>query len=105
MLINSTPKNSAEKDAGANLTVRGFDVIDAIKTAVERVCPGKVSCADIIALATRDSVALVCTKDINALISYPILYKCCHLLIHDCPSECVHDKDFEIATLTNEILI
>lgn len=61
LLINSTPGNSAEKDAGANLTVRGFDLIDTIKTAVEKICPGKVSCADIIALATRDSVALVCS--------------------------------------------
>lgn len=60
LLINSTPKNSAEKDAGANLTVRGYDLIDAAKAAVEKACPGKVSCADIIALATRDVIALVC---------------------------------------------
>lgn len=58
LLINSTPTNTAEKDAGANLTVRGFDLIDAIKTAVEKICPGKVSCADIISLAMRDSVAM-----------------------------------------------
>jgi peroxidase len=58
LLLKSTPRNSAERDAGANLTVRGFDLIDAAKTAVEKVCKGKVSCADIIALATRDAVAL-----------------------------------------------
>lgn len=59
LLINSTPRNAAEKDAGANLTVRGFDFIDTVKAALEKACPGKVSCADIIALATRDSVVLV----------------------------------------------
>lgn len=60
LLIKSTPSNTAEKDAGANLTVRGFDIIDAAKAAVEALagCKGKVSCADIIALATRDAVAL-----------------------------------------------
>ena len=59
LLLKSTPGNTAERDAGANLTVRGFDIIDAAKAAVEKVCKGKVSCADIIALATRDAVALV----------------------------------------------
>lgn len=61
LLLKSTPTNSAERDAGANLTVRGFDIIDAAKAAVEAICKGKVSCADIIALATRDAVALVLT--------------------------------------------
>ncbi|MCO5559455.1 hypothetical protein L7F22_013055 [Adiantum nelumboides] len=58
LLIESTPGNTAEKEAGPNLTVGDFDLIDTIKTQLEAACPGIVSCADIVAVATRDSVAL-----------------------------------------------
>lgn len=52
--------NSTEKFALANVnSARGFEVIDAIKSAVEGSCSGVVSCADIIAIAARDSVVLV----------------------------------------------
>jgi peroxidase len=59
ILIQSTPRNLAELDAGPNLTIHGLDLIDTAKAALEKACPGIVSCADIIALATRDAVVMV----------------------------------------------
>ncbi|XP_062113705.1 peroxidase 57-like [Humulus lupulus] len=58
ILINSTSNNPSEKTAGPNLTVRGYELIDEAKRRLEAACPSKVSCADIITLATRDSVIL-----------------------------------------------
>ncbi|XP_059636012.1 peroxidase 57-like [Cornus florida] len=57
VLIDSTDENVAEKEAPPNLTLRGFEVIDEIKSELEKQCKGIVSCADILALATRDGVA------------------------------------------------
>ncbi len=54
----------AEKDASINLSLAwdGFDTVNKAKQAVEAVCPGVVSCADILALANRDSIFLVSRK-------------------------------------------
>ncbi|KAL8139590.1 hypothetical protein V2J09_005613 [Rumex salicifolius] len=47
-----------EKMATPNLDLDGFDDIDDIKTEVEKVCPGVVSCADVLVIATRATVYL-----------------------------------------------
>ena len=64
ILIASKPgsKELAEKDAEENreLKVEGFETVRKAKELVERKCPGVVSCADILAIAARDYVHLVC---------------------------------------------
>ena len=49
----------SEKDPRPNLSLQGFEVIDAAKTAIEQQCPGIVSCVDITAMASQLSVKKV----------------------------------------------
>ncbi|XP_071700963.1 peroxidase 27-like [Rutidosis leptorrhynchoides] len=56
VLLNSTTTSKAEKDGLPNLSLRGFQVVDAVKTALEEACPGVVSCADTLALVARDAI-------------------------------------------------
>ncbi|KAI3994704.1 hypothetical protein MKX01_002320 [Papaver californicum] len=51
--------DDGEKFALPNVnSVRGYDVVDTIKKAVEDKCSGVVSCAGILALAARESILL-----------------------------------------------
>lgn len=70
VLISSTPFNKAERDADINLSLPGdaFDVIVRAKTALELACPNTVSCADILAVATRDLVTMVGGPYYNVLL-------------------------------------
>ncbi|KAF6162252.1 hypothetical protein GIB67_008381 [Kingdonia uniflora] len=57
----------SEKTAPQNVGLGAFVLIDKIKIVVEDRCPGVVSCADILNLATRDAVHLAGAP------SYPVL--------------------------------
>lgn len=62
-MIASTGNNKAEKDHPDNLSLAGdgFDTVNKAKEALDAVanCRNKVSCADILTIATRDVVNLV----------------------------------------------
>jgi len=94
--VASTATNKAEKDHSDNLSLAGdgFDTVIKAKAAVDATpgCKNKVSCADILAMATRDVIALVrpscswspffffliCSRAINVILmqsggpSYPV---------------------------------
>ncbi|KAF5936763.1 hypothetical protein HYC85_024269 [Camellia sinensis] len=60
ILLVSTGSMLSEKRSNPNRdSVHGFEVIDEIKFALEKECSHTVSCADILALAARDSTALL----------------------------------------------
>ena len=58
VLLNAT---AGEQKTSPNLSLRAeaFKIINDIKQNVEAACSGIVSCADIVALAARDSVKMV----------------------------------------------
>ncbi|KAF8411429.1 hypothetical protein HHK36_003978 [Tetracentron sinense] len=59
LLLDDTPTMLGEKLALSNInSLRSFEVVDEIKEALEKLCPGVVSCADIIIMAARDAVEL-----------------------------------------------
>ncbi|KAG6601712.1 hypothetical protein SDJN03_06945, partial [Cucurbita argyrosperma subsp. sororia] len=56
ILLDDTPSMIGEKNAAANKnSIRGYEVIHKAKSEVEKICPGIVSCADILAVAARDA--------------------------------------------------
>ena len=60
VLLNNTAIIESEQDAiPNNNSIRGLDVVNNIKTAVENSCPGTVSCADILTIAAEIGSILV----------------------------------------------
>ncbi|VVB02680.1 unnamed protein product [Arabis nemorensis] len=58
LLLDSVAgKTASEKEARPNLSLSGFEIIDEIKSRLEKQCPRTVSCAYILTLAARDAVS------------------------------------------------
>ncbi|XVE91905.1 hypothetical protein REPUB_Repub01dG0051600 [Reevesia pubescens] len=56
ILLDDAPSITSEKNVLQNKdSARGYEVIDKAKSDVEKICPGFVSCADILAVAARDA--------------------------------------------------
>ena len=61
VLLDGSASGPSEQDARPNLTLRAkaFEIIEALRELIHKECGRIVSCADIVALAARDSVVLV----------------------------------------------
>ncbi|KAF6150460.1 hypothetical protein GIB67_030261 [Kingdonia uniflora] len=59
LLLETTNGIVSETSADRNFGMRNFKYVDTIKTALESECPKKVSCADIVALSSREGVKMV----------------------------------------------
>ncbi|EFJ06751.1 hypothetical protein SELMODRAFT_134943 [Selaginella moellendorffii] len=67
IILDSTAQFQSELESPKNFGIRRVDFIDRIKASLEGSCPRTVSCADIIALAARDSILLAGGPNIPVL--------------------------------------
>ena len=71
LLLDNVTGQVSEKFAIANVnSVRAFEFIDAIKAALEHACPKTVSCADILAITSRDSAVEVHSLHVHPTICF-----------------------------------
>ncbi|WCJ40748.1 Peroxidase superfamily protein [Euphorbia peplus] len=56
ILLDNAEGIRSEKDAFPNQSLKGFRIVDVIKSRIEEICPGVVSCADTVVLAARDGI-------------------------------------------------
>ncbi|CAL1368379.1 unnamed protein product [Linum trigynum] len=60
ILLDQSPTITSEKTAPPNdKSARGYQLIDAAKARLETICPGVVSCADVLAVAAKEASAYV----------------------------------------------
>ncbi|CAM8907056.1 unnamed protein product [Rhodiola kirilowii] len=59
VLLDDKKDSRGEKNAIPNFkSARGYEIIDSIKSEVEKSCPSIVSCADILTLAAKEAVII-----------------------------------------------
>lgn len=58
-LLLSKPGKSSEKDSHSQVGMRNEKYVNNIKDAVEKICPGVVSCADVLAVGGAAAVEVV----------------------------------------------
>ncbi|CAL5375785.1 unnamed protein product [Camellia sinensis] len=69
VLFDAIDGVDSEKESPPNEPLKGFDLIDIIKSKLEEACPGAVSCADILVLTARESVVLICYLSLSLSLS------------------------------------
>ncbi|XP_024974488.1 cationic peroxidase 1-like [Cynara cardunculus var. scolymus] len=69
VLLDATATSPGEKSSRSNAnSIRGFEVVDTIKSQLESSCPGVVSCADLLTVAARDATVALGGQTWNVVL-------------------------------------